>query len=654
MQHIVGGFLRSIDPVSYCTVLALLALVYAAWRSAVGRRIGVSDRVYRSLLLAAGVAGSLGSLVAFGLALQYVDVPGFIGHIDPQIAAVGWRSCLGDPAHPNMYTGPQTALPYGPIDYHIQCLAFKLWGPSITVSKATGIAAFGLTLIIIFSLVFCHWPRLRQSSSAILFVGWSGVVLPVITSDTALNAHFWNRPEPFIMALAAVGAFASLMRHQAARAVILGVLAGLAIALKPSAVLVFLPLLALDFPWHSVREGLTAFAIFLVFCTASVALAFVGDDVEGYILRTIIDVQADTVPPLVLHTAALAVVISIPAVAGLWGRDKIETRFTASLLLYLLCLAVGIYAGSREGAGPHHLTHYFPVAIALALAGARPGAAEAGRPHGREVSTAIAGLTLLTLPLAGLYGIRLLDAYEKSERLRPHLEEIQQIAARLENRQVHYGANTDRETYRLTWLRPEVVFRAGGSYLVDPAAVMGLAKLVPPAEAILHRIADCRGAVWLLPAQGKPLSLVSFGAASNDEVVYNRRYAEVLHEYYEHTETIGAYALWTCKADGRARNNASEDRKTPQEPGTVFDRGDHPCLPTWRCQSAARSPRRGCRACGTGEAGAKRPRRCRARRYAQYAGMPSTLTPGRVTAPPKCLIIGGDPPGGPRTRALDP
>jgi hypothetical protein len=401
------------------------------------RRIGVSDRVYRSLVLAACVAGSLGSLVAFGLALQYVDVPGFIDHIEPQIAAVGWRSCLGDPAHPNMYTGPQTALPYGPIDYHIQCLAFKLWGPSIAVSKATGIAAFALTLIIIFSLVFCHWPRLRQSFSAVLVVGWSGVVLPVIASDTSPHAHFWNRPEPFIMALAAVGAVASLMRHQAARAAILGVLAGLAIGLKPSAVLVFVPLFALNLQWHPVREELTAFAIFLVFCTASVALTFVGDGVEGYILRTIIDVQSATVPTLILHTAALAVVISIPAVAGLWGRDKINARFKVSVLVYLLCLAMGIYAGSRVGAGPHHLTHYFPVAIALALAAARPGAAETGRPHGREVSTAIAGLTLLTLPLAGHYGIRLLDEYEKSERLRPHLEEIQQIAARLENRQVH-------------------------------------------------------------------------------------------------------------------------------------------------------------------------------------------------------------------------
>jgi hypothetical protein len=557
LQPVVGGILRSIDPLWYCTALALLALMYAAWRSAVGHRVGVSDRVYRCLLLMACVSGALGSFIALGLALQYVDVPGFIDHIEPQIAAVGWRSCLGDPTHPNLLTDAQTALPYGPIDYHLQCLAFKLWGPSITVSKATGITAFALTLIIIFSLVFYHWPTLRQMSSAVLFVGWSGVALPVIASSDTPHAHFWNRPEPFIMVLAAVGTFASLMRHQAARAVILGVLAGLAVGLKPSAVFVFLPLLALNFPWQSVREALTVFAIFLVFCTATVALAFLGDDIGGYIFRTIIDVQSDTVPTLILHTGALAVVMSIPVVAGLWGRDKIEARFAASVLFYLMCLAMGIYAGSRSGAGPHHLTHYFPVAIALALAGARPGVIWTDRPHGREVSAAIAGLTLLTLPLAGHYGIRLLDAYAKSEPIRQHLEEIQQIAASLKNRQVHYGA-TDRESYRLTWLRPEVVFRAGGSYLVDPAAMMGLAKIVPPAEAILHRIADCRGAVWLIPAQGEPLSMLVYGAASNDEVVYNRRYAAVLHEYYEHTETTGAFAIWTCKADKPARNVAED------------------------------------------------------------------------------------------------
>jgi hypothetical protein len=174
--------------------------------------------------------------------------------------------------------------------------------------------------------------------------------------------------------------------------------------------------------------------------------------------------------------------------------------------------------------------------------------AEANRSHGRELSIAIAGLTLLILPLAGHHGIRLLDAYARAEPFRPHLEDIKQIAARLENRQVHYGV-TGPETYPLTWLRPEVVFRAGGSYLVDPAALMGLAKIAPPAEAVLDRIADCRGAVWLIPAHGEPLSLLLYGAESGEEFVYHPRYAAILHEHYEHTETIGGYALWTCKAD---------------------------------------------------------------------------------------------------------
>src|SRR5205085_5928090 len=66
MQHLVGGALRSIDPISYCVGLALLVLVYAAWRASAGDRICVSDRVYRSLLLAASVAGSLGSIVVLG------------------------------------------------------------------------------------------------------------------------------------------------------------------------------------------------------------------------------------------------------------------------------------------------------------------------------------------------------------------------------------------------------------------------------------------------------------------------------------------------------------------------------------------------------------------------------------------------------------
>jgi hypothetical protein len=55
----------------------------------------------------------------------------------------------------------------------------------------------------------------------------------------------------------------------------------------------------------------------------------------------------------------------------------------------------------------------------------------------------------------------------------------------------------------------------------------------------------------LLPAEGEPLSLVVYRAKSNQELVYDRSYAQVLYEYYERTETIGPYGLWTCKADKR-------------------------------------------------------------------------------------------------------
>ena len=211
MQHFVGGALRSFEPAAYFSILALLVSVYAGWRASAGGRIAVSDYVYRWVLLAACVAGSLGSLVIVGTTLQYFPVPGFIDHIEPQIAAVGWRSCLGDPPHPDLQTGSQTALPYGPLAYRMQCLAFRVWGASIAVSKATGIIAFALTLIIIFFLVFYHRPTLRQMSLAVLYAGWTAIAIPIIASDEYPKSYFWNRPEPFIVALAAAGACTYLL-----------------------------------------------------------------------------------------------------------------------------------------------------------------------------------------------------------------------------------------------------------------------------------------------------------------------------------------------------------------------------------------------------------------------------------------------------------
>ena len=89
----------------------------------------------------------------------------------------------------------------------------------------------------------------------------------------------------------------------------------------------------------------------------------------------------------------------------------------------------------------------------------------------------------------------------------------------------------------------------------------------------------------------------------------------------------------------------------------LFDRNrDHPPVPTWRPpERCAQTPSRDA-ACGTGEAGAKRPRRCRAQRYAYQPGTPSPLAIGGVTAPPKMLDHwwGVPPPQAERSPSQEP
>ena len=63
-------------------------------------------------------------------------------------------------------------------------------------SPRVGIIAFAMTLIIVFFIVFNPRPSLRQLSSAVLFAGWAGIAIPVISSDEYPNSYFGTGPSP--------------------------------------------------------------------------------------------------------------------------------------------------------------------------------------------------------------------------------------------------------------------------------------------------------------------------------------------------------------------------------------------------------------------------------------------------------------------------
>jgi hypothetical protein len=80
------------------------------------------------------------------------------------------------------------------------------------------------------------------------------------------------------------------------------------------------------------------------------------------------------------------------------------------------------------------------------------------------------------------------------------------------------------------------------------------------------------------------------------------------------------------------------------KPIPLFDRNrGHPPRPDLTPAGVLRAGAVEDAACGTGAAGAKRPRWRRAQRYAYQPGTLSPLPPG-VTAPQKNLIIGGESP----------
>lgn len=263
-------------------------------------------------------------------------------------------------------------MPYGPVLYFIHA-AVLLFSKNIEATKFVGIVAVWLAMIFI---ALDARRTVHLGSMALVSMGCMVLIFFFFFEKT-----FWNRPDPLLILLSALGV-CTLRLPAITVAPLIGLIAGLAVGLKLHAFLYVVPiavtLLSREAP--SLRSMLRlAGIIFAVAVTVSIA-PFLHPSVNLKHYFAYLELTADegfSLGRLFENLKFLALMIT-PCVAIYLIRRPVRSGETElSLLALLLCAAIAAMIGAAAGAGSHQL---LPFLAPLMFPTLRFGVLESRRP----------------------------------------------------------------------------------------------------------------------------------------------------------------------------------------------------------------------------------------------------------------------------------
>jgi hypothetical protein len=516
--------------------LLCLALAAGAWlvirQTPHGRWI--SSRALERTL---AVISVLALISYFAIVVVYARDEHYFDAAEPTMTAVGWLFALGRPIYHTVDSAERYAHMYGPMAFIAHGLALREFGPGIGVSK--GLAAVAALLSL-----GCTFLALRTAVSR-----WSALTL---TGACALfylmfrNYTFWTRPEPLQLLCVGVGLLGSVARHRWIGAVALGVSAGVLWNLKITGPLYTLPLLAL-LVWRDGRARLGAAIGAVVLATIVAVLPFALPNVSlgAYLAWIELSSRNGLLLAMLRQNIEWAAFLLLPLLVSYYGAaqdDRPSTQLWRGLVAALVIGIGGVaVAASKPGAGIYHLLPFAPIvvyAVALVLRDreALP-ASQAARVL--ALSCAIAAVVVAVAQQASFLRImHARDATGENADLRAFLQAHPGLV-------VEMGYNGDD---RLTFARPELVFR-NGSYLIDTPAVQehqlsGVA--LPPAT--IDAIRSCRADVWLVPRGTAPFEGPNRYPAMNLAPLFPDAFRAAFAEAYAHDGATRYYDVWRCRA----------------------------------------------------------------------------------------------------------
>lgn len=495
---------------------------------------------FKRIATAGMVVLALGAVTLFVLsAANYIAFEGFVEHTTANTVDMAWRYVLGQPLYRAYDEGAVLISAYGPLLFLFNALALSVFDPSFVVVKMVAITAAALSVVVV---ALSLKRRFAWNQAALgVFVYASALVMAGIVP-------LWDRPEPFLLLVVALGLCVARMAEGESRKwgamTAVAVLVGVAVNFKVTAFVYLVPIAVAGFLggwyWRWPLMAVIAVAAFLaVFLIPGVPLdaylagvfGVAGErTIDAKLLKSALKFSLTYLSPLIVVVAALIV-------TGVRGLGR-ELLYVASYVAVVLVL---IYPAAVPGAGWYHFVPLLPITVDI-LVRFTARLNEAPRLRLGAMALFVVGFAILAVPPFG----RLNRAFAERTWAPVLSADIRTALETYAGERIELGYGEDiATTYHYSFHRPLLLF-AGQTSTVDAMTEMEMAwrgHAMP--ESRLAALRNCATTVWLIPKDERPFVLRNYFGGTP---IFSEAWLNTFHESYEKVDSLQTVDVWRCRS----------------------------------------------------------------------------------------------------------
>jgi hypothetical protein len=537
-------------------VLLFMAILPLAWMAAGLSQAEVVRRYFSPAVPLTALAVTILSIVVLVhllFAVLYLLLPKFAGHIGPTVAINAWIYSQGGQLYHALDAPERYSFLYGPVPYISTAWLYDLIGPSTFSAKLAGFTCLPLSLGLLALSV-----RQRFRGQLITYSVALGCFS--LLALFFIYTSFKNRPDPFMIAAAALGLYSCLLRPGRTTWLLCGIALGIAVNAKVTGAIYFIPYLA----WFFDRDGYRVPLYILLVAAAIALLPFLSVEqvsLRNYIAWLEAAGKHGISSELILKNLALILFAAAPiGLFVLWQWRSVGVR--SWLVQYKLVSATSIaaallivVAGAKAGSGPYHFLPFFP-ALAFLTAYAvshvynyRPTTAWSVYGFWAPMAALLVAAIIKAIVIFTFFG-GMVFAEANESAIADELAAVM-AAHPQQNIYMGYGDDHRRGSYASTFVRTELAF-AGHPYLLDAAALMdfkGSGIEIP--AATIDRILVDESAIWLIPVGDQPFALLNWYRRDTREMLFDENFRLMFLKNFMKTESGQYFDLYARKPRGK-------------------------------------------------------------------------------------------------------